>query len=85
MKLTGAGDEVGRMFTAVTASTSFESPRTSDSSGHPQTSANVVEGAFYYGHCKEAREEDRQEVAEGEGQDDQEEQVICSRRWSPEN
>jgi len=46
IKFTGAGDDVGRTFTAVTASTTLESPRTSDSSGHPQTSTNVVEGAF---------------------------------------
>ena len=52
MKLTGAGDDVGRKFTAVTASTSLESPRTSDSSGHPQTSTNVVEGAFLMAAAK---------------------------------
>jgi hypothetical protein len=52
MKFTGAGDDVGRTFTAVTASSSLESPRTSDSSGHPQTSTNVVEGAFLMAAAK---------------------------------
>lgn len=55
MKLTGAGDDVGRKFTAVTASTSLESPRTSDSSGHPQTSTNVVEGAFLMAAAKKTK------------------------------